>query len=151
MTDLNKTRVGVQHEPAYEDERCKFSAHDVMRIECPDIPLLGRMRSEIDVLPTDLVKLNYEINCALAQVMAAGFDYGVMAARANPNAQFIDERNARILETMHSSDPETSAARTARSVGVWLEDCERAPVDWVEVDETMGQLRVKKANVPRGT
>jgi hypothetical protein len=139
-----KTRVGVQHEPAFKDGTVDFHAHDVLRIEVPDVPVLGQMRMEIDQLPTDLAKLNREINNAMAGAMAAGFDYGVMAARANPDASYIDPRNARIFETLFASDPVRHAEHVGRSTKSWTEDTARAPVDWVDVDEKTGQLRVKR-------
>jgi hypothetical protein len=124
-------RVGIHHIPAGKAQTCEWPAHDVIRIEVPEVPVLGQMRFEADKLPTDLAAFNKEMQRKISKAIAFGYDHGVMAARADPNAPFIDKGYGRIFEMLHSDDPTRHAEHVERSTKGWRDDTGDS-IEWVE-------------------
>jgi hypothetical protein len=129
-------RVGIEHVPGSAEgiikgQNGEWSAYDVIRIEVPEVPVLGQMRVEADKLPTDLVEFNKQLRRQIAKAMAFGYDHGLMAAKADPTAPFIDSGYEHIFEMCHSEDPVKHAEHIERSTKRWREDTEDR-IEWVE-------------------
>jgi hypothetical protein len=124
-------RVGIHHVPAGKAQACEWPAYDVIRIEVPEVPVLGQMRFEADQLPTDLAAFNKEMQREISKAVACGYDHGVMACRADPNTPFIDKGYERIFQIMHSDDPAKHTEHVERSTKSWREETHES-IEWVE-------------------